>query len=46
MRGNLAEWLTRCPAKALPHGRAGSNPAVVENKYKKQIKIEIFLVVI
>lgn len=29
MKGNLAERLTRCPAKALPHGRAGSNPAVV-----------------
>ena len=23
----LAEWLTRCPAKALSFGRAGSNPA-------------------
>lgn len=23
----LAEWLTRCPAKALSSGRAGSNPA-------------------
>tara|TARA_A100001388_G_C28540423_1_gene389958 strand:- start:506 stop:637 length:132 start_codon:yes stop_codon:yes gene_type:complete len=27
--GSLAEWLTRCPAKALPIGRAGSNPAAV-----------------
>ncbi len=25
----LAEWLTRCPAKALSSGRAGSNPADV-----------------
>ncbi len=27
--GSLAEWLTRCPAKALPYRRAGSNPAAV-----------------
>ena len=27
--GSLAEWLTRCPAKALSFGRVGSNPTVV-----------------
>ena len=29
--GSLAEWLTRCPAKALLNERAGSNPAAVVN---------------
>jgi hypothetical protein len=30
--GSLAEWLTRCPAKALLNERAGSNPAAVVTK--------------
>tara|TARA_B100001093_G_C26221521_1_gene756323 strand:- start:51 stop:182 length:132 start_codon:yes stop_codon:yes gene_type:complete len=30
--GSLAERLTRCPAKALPIGCAGSNPAAVDIK--------------
>lgn len=32
--GSLAEWLTRCPAKALLNERAGSNPAAVVTKTK------------
>tara|TARA_Y100000591_G_C21551922_1_gene554109 strand:- start:3 stop:122 length:120 start_codon:yes stop_codon:yes gene_type:complete len=32
VEGSLAEWLTRCPAKALLNERVGSNPAAVDNK--------------
>ena len=31
--GNVAEWLRRCPAKALGSARVGSNPAVVVFNY-------------
>ena len=41
--GSLAEWLTRCPAKALLNERAGSNPAAVEINYKYIFSKIIFI---
>ena len=40
--GNLAEWLRRKIRNLLGFARAGSSPAVVDNFFKKIVKILSF----
>ena len=40
--GNLAEWLRRKIRNLLVFARAGSSPAVVDNFFKKIVKILSF----